>query len=750
MAPRFSGTPQSQPQTKKPRFSGKPVETEKPTEAEQRAMYRPGTVPSTAPAMRPRGAVSIDELLADAPPDPNAAPSNVEAVLDLIKSSPSSIAKLITETIGAPLSVARMDSIDAPPEDMPWYRKTVPQLLGYEDYARPAREALAGGQDAVRGAIEENLPQPQYSAGKVADEALQWLAPAAAAPGKAARVKKGFEKAFQIGGDVITQGALPWAAYEATKHYVNNDIAAVLAALTTGVGTSAARSVKSPEALLARDYRGTTDQAWDALTRLQDEQKALGLDITPAEAHAQVTRQTQSGPLQTQRYLEATPIGQLKAGPLLANRGNQVEQGLNQVLDQIAPRSSDPHMIGPQIAEGAENVIRSVEGQRTAAEQPHYRAADPTDVNPQELDAFIANLDAEIAQYTPDNVHRQVLEQFRNRFVQTPARPGAPASVHAGTGQPVPARPGTPEALAYDRRNLDSIKKEFREATKQGQVGQQGTKANIKGIIGRHLDELDAILKEEGANTPSQGALDYRTGVDTHANFTDFILDPLKQGPIGDFSRAKTTGAVGNIMLPAKPTANDVPAMVEALTRLKQETAALPAAARQKIDQLFMDLGGKTRSANREWTGADLAKELAGSPAQRARTQAVLESIGAGDAASNLDRRIEGWQATGKRLPPNSATAQNLQRSAELQQTLPGDVAGSISAGKPWSFIGDLYRAYALSTGQKRASEYAFGSARDARGAAATDWMQVLPEALNRTGLSALFDYFTPDSEQRR
>jgi hypothetical protein len=71
-------------------------------------------------------------------------------------------------------------------------------------------------------------------------------------------------------------------------------------------------------------------------------------------------------------------------------------------------------------------------------------------------------------------------------------------------------------------------------------------------------------------------------------------------------------------------------------------------------------------------------------------------------------------------------------------------------SGKLSSLFDGLYRAWALSSGQKKSSEYTFGDVGTTRGAAATDWMDVIPEAINRTGLSTLYEYLTSRDEQRR
>jgi hypothetical protein len=115
-----------------------------------------------APLAMPESAISSAEDVRDPatgvpggiPTPPVPPPSTADYILDIAKSAPSDLAKLATETAMAPVSIGRMGSIESPPEDRPWYRQTLPQLLGYEEYAKPAREALAGGRLYGRGSSD--------------------------------------------------------------------------------------------------------------------------------------------------------------------------------------------------------------------------------------------------------------------------------------------------------------------------------------------------------------------------------------------------------------------------------------------------------------------------------------------------------------------------------------------------------------------------------------------------------------------
>jgi hypothetical protein len=597
MAPRFSGTPQEAPKAK-PRFSGKPF--------------------------NPRGATSIDDILARGDAPTGKEPSLVESTIDTIGGTGAGAANLAVDTIATPVDVLQMikqaeDRSAIGRDDSQWYNKPLTDYLFSPETnqsIKSAREGLFDTTAEVRKTVDEGVYQPKYGTGKVVKKAIPWLAPPIVAPGKAARVKQGGERLFQLAGDVIAQGALPMAAYEGVKQYVGSDVAAMLAALTTGVTASGARSIKSPEAVTARDYRGTTDRTWDDMGRLQDEQRALGLEITPAEAHAQITGQVQSGPLQTQRYLEATPIGQLKSGPMMANRGNQVEQGLNTVLDQIAPRPTDQHMIGSNVSEAGQRVIEQTRQRGNEQTAPLYQAAELDTVPQPVYDALSA-----------DPAYAEALQRLRDDKV---------------LGQKYHNYPDNSVAVN------DAVTKDL---FARGEAASNRSNPEY----GPHRGSLQTNAAQTARNAATQASPNYAQALAEQNQFRQGELRNVEEGPVGDFAKARDTQAVGNVMLPPKPTANDVPAMVDALTLLKQETPMLPAAARQHIDQMFMDLGGRTRSANREWVGADLAKDIAGSPAQRDRTRTVLETIGASGAAADLDRRIEAPSTTSAMSGPLAA-----------------------------------------------------------------------------------------------
>lgn len=675
------------------------------------------------------------------PPPPPPEPTTADYIWDTAKSAPSALATLASETLMSPVSIGRMGSLDAPSEDLPWYRKTLPQLLGYEDYAKPAREALVKGEDVVRSTIQENLHQPQYAPAKFGHEAVQWIGPAAW-PSKSVRLAEGLPRLFNYAGDILAHGAMPWAAYEgAEKLAPGTGVPAALAAALAG---GAATTARSPQAVVRRETAGLTEAQFAESQRLQDFAKTKGIDLSASEAIAQVTNQPNHPLLKSLRLSEAHPSGAAVTGPFFEPRAGQVDVALNSALGDIAPSPAAPQNIGPDVSRAATQVQRGAEAGRTAAEQPFYRAADPTTVDEPALNAFISKLDADIARYNPQSAIGNVLQQFREKLISRPAQPETagtprqPGAIDPATGKPryytnaTSGTPAVPEQFALDRLNLDTVKKEFRDATRQGQVGQVSLPSNVKGVMGDYLDQLDTILET--------GSPEYQAGKQTHADVTRNVVQPIESGPIGDFAKAGSTEDIVRTLFPGAPTSATTRALADAIDRVRATGQDMLPAVRDAMDRIFSRVSGGTLAGDRSRVGAKFAQVLSGSPQKQELLDLVLASTGAPvPATKNFGDLLEVLRATGKRLTEGSPTAQLNAQMGDLSAIPALDAASALATQSLGPLLTGGLKDYVLRGNIQDLAALTTGPVRNVQAAGAQAWKHLVPDVAKSTGLAALF-----------
>lgn len=693
-----------------------------------------------APLALPEGAISSAEDVRDPATGvpggvttaPKPKPSTAEYIWDIVKSAPSDVAKLVTETAMTPISIGRMGSIESPPEDRPWYRQTLPQLLGYEEYAKPAREALVGGQDVVRKTITENLPQPQYLPGQIAEEGVQWLGPASV-PTKATRLATGVPRFVSHAGDILAHGAMPWGAYEAADEY-GGPLTGTGAALATALLTGAGRTSRSPEAVVRRESATVTDEHWADAKRLQAYAKSEGIDLSASEAIAEITNQPNHPLLKSLRLSEAHPSGAAVTGPFFEPRAQQVDTAVNRSFDAIAPSPANPQTIGPQVSRAADKAIGETMDIRKSATEPLYTQADTMNVPEPSVRKVADELDALIASDT-SNILPPPLRELRQRLVRTPAQPPKPTGVLDQQGN-MTMSPGTPEVLATDVATLDRIKKFYRDSMDLVANSNNPELMSFVGERGARISKAIGDLDQ----TMTQSSQPFAQAKGTHELLTKTAVEPVAAGPVGNFAKAGSTEDVVRLLFPGTPTSATTSALADAIGRIRATGQEMLPAARDALDRIFSRVSGGTLAGDRSRVGAKFAQVMSGSPQKQELLDTVLAATGAPvPATKNFGDLLEVLQATGKRLGEGSPTAQLNAQMGDLSSIPALDAASAIATNSLGPLFTGGLKDYVLRGNIKDLAGLTTGSVQDLQAAGARAWQNLVPDVLKRTGLSTLF-----------
>jgi hypothetical protein len=217
---------------------------------------------------------------------------------------------------------------------------------------------VGSGQDYVRGLMNDYLYEPQTTPGKFANTTAQFLAPGAF-PSKAARAaptaaRMAGEYATDLVGNVVLPGLLSEGAGQLTEGSDYEGVARAVGALAGNVSVAAGRAYNAPEAVIRRATSEMSDADWARAQALQN--NSTGVRLTGPEAIAQA-RDGASALPNIQRVVEGSIEGRARTGPFFAQRPGQVDNAVNDVLDAIAPQSTQPSTLGARAANVAEDAI---------------------------------------------------------------------------------------------------------------------------------------------------------------------------------------------------------------------------------------------------------------------------------------------------------------------------------------------------------------------------------------------------------
>lgn len=559
---------------------------------------------------------------------------------------------------------------------------TNPQMSGAEDIGRSAvsglNQGVAGavGQfgDAAKAgtsAAEWLLQQGGHALG-VPDNRLQGFDPHAPAvtsadmsaliqnktgpyhepqtvPGQYARTISSFLPAAAGGNGAIMRAALPvvsGAASEAAGQATHDlgpgweHTARILAAMGGGGAVAGLQG-------LAKGGAGLVNDAAPALTNAQATQatdlmrhaESIGSPITVAEAVQQVTGgATNLGRMQ--RIVEGTKKGGAAMADLLSQRSPNARAAATRYADTIAAPTDQPSMIGVQAQQAAEGGLSKARQTVNSVAEPDY-AALQTQAMPAEQYAAVS----------ADPSYQKALADLRgNPELNAPIK-------------------GLPD-------NNMSVVNEVVKRVRELQATAKGTEL-VPG------DNRLAALRGQSAGIADEAARaaspNYGAARDTVRDLSQEYVDPLKAGPLGAISRTADVPTQTGALYPSGPLAGAPAETAQAVRVLQGQNPQVPADLLRQhlLNALEGTSSDLTQGGVSPYAGFKYAKAIAGSPEQARTLGAGVTATSGQQAADELAKTLQVFQAHGMRQPAGSLTAQNLSDYADLGMSIPADLVKS-------------------------------------------------------------------------
>lgn len=402
---------------------------------------------------------------------------------------------------------------------------------------------------------------------------------------------------------------------------------AIIGGAVQGGGESA---LATPQRVLGRAIPGgLTDDQVQAATALRQSMATRGIDITIPEAVQQVTGGA-TGLGRVQRLVENTNRTAPQMALYFAQRPDQVRRAVMNFADQVAPDMGvEPGMIGMDAQRAAQGAQMSANSARSQAAGPYYQAADADNVDPMGMGDILARLHAQVA--------------GDKTGLLTPKLSALADSLTDANGEPI-----------TDIGNLSTARNFWKD-----QIDLPPTNANSLskyhgGIIGSHLDDLDALLK----TNPNRVL-----GDQAYAQASRDVVDPLNAGPVGAIARTGDLSAQTGALYPPNPPLGQPLDTANAVGALNGQDSDIAAALTRQ--HLANGLNLSTRDlvgGPNQYGGALFAKNIAGNPEQASTLTAGLDTIDPSQSLSkNLTDLLDGLRATGQRQRPGSMTAYNAE-----------------------------------------------------------------------------------------
>lgn len=542
------------------------------------------------------------------------------------------------------------------------------------------RSGATAGMEAATGLppayeVKNLLPTPEDVAGFMGKLGFQMNRRPESAPGKiAAGAVEGMASSpFGAGG--VIMGALGGGGAEAAGQALEGTPYEQAGRVVAGVGlpllAGQVRAFPATSSSIARDaLEGLAPSQVEMTQRLMEAARAKGVDLTVAEAIAQVTGRT---PLQdVQRVVEQSRGGGVRMQDFMNRRPGQVEGAVTRELDAIGPASPIPAEIPPRVQAAAQDVIKDVGEARTQAVRPLYNAADPVRVPAQDVEGIIAKIDDMIAADKTGILSGGPLAELRRRLIEAPAKDAVPGTrAQYVDGKFVPSTPGTPAQARVpvtDIENLDRARKFFRDRMDKPDIAADAIDKETAAKIGPLLGELRDLM--------ARSSDDYRQGLAEYERITNEIANPAIRSPVGQLAATDPLDAGAfakqrQILFPAKPETLNPNAVRRAVLEVNEKD---PTAARDLTRQFLQNAfneASKKQLTNAENAGARFRILVAGNPQQERNLSAALEALDPRNGTSirqGFENLLQVLEATGRRLAPGSQTEFNRLLTREMEQ----------------------------------------------------------------------------------
>jgi hypothetical protein len=491
----------------------------------------------------------------------------------------------------------------------------------FAPYALPGSgtgEALVG---AGRAALERSLP-------KVASDLTRagarftgsTVAPSAASEFAGEQTKDSWLEPYaRIGGSLLGSGVAP-----AVRSL-------------TGIRAGAGDAIKQAT-------RGVTPEHIDQAEKLIADARAMGIDLTRAEALQHVTGGA-TGLGDVQRIAESS--GEMM--PFFAQRPTQVEGATRKLVTELAPDYSAPSAIGPSAHKEASKIVRQAERDVSKESGPLYEKAAQNTVPDAAIESAVSKIDKMIDADTTKLTHPE-LTRLKSQLEDS-----------------------------RDIENLDRIRK------------------NIRDRMALPKGSQDALSKEMGAKLlsvtkPLNEAMEtaspaFKEAKLRHAQASDRILAPILAGPIGRLAnKDMTTRDAINALFPGQPIAGTEHEIADAVTRLasKNEPVARQL-VRAHIESTFNKAVKDLVAGRNQAGGANFVAQLMGNRQAEKNLYSAIESLpGGAETRAGVERLMDVLRATGQRQAAGSRTAFNTEALKNLSSgSLPAEAAVTLGTGIP-------------------------------------------------------------------
>lgn len=367
-----------------------------------------------------------------------------------------------------------------------------------------------------------------------------------------------------------------------------------------------------------RAARGMSEAEIAQTEALMQQAQAQGVPITVAEAAQQVTN-GRTGLGRVQRLAEGTAEGQRAMSGMMAERPQAVRDAFFRALDDVAPATDTPSMVGPQAQRAAQGTLDQVRQRINESADPLYARLPGQTMDPADYSTLESN---------PS--WARAVERFRSDPELSAPYAGAPDN---------------------DLSVINEILKQLDTDI----TGAQQTIANPGG--NNRLAQLRGDVRGQAADLAELASPDFARARETVRTGHSAFLDPLEAGPLGDIARPDRLEAQTRGLFPQVPSEGRAAETALALRLMNEvDPAAGPALTRQNLATMFNESAQDLSAGPNPWGGAAFAAKAAGNAEQRANLQAALSQTGGEQSVTEL---MDVLRATGRRQAPGSLTAFN-------------------------------------------------------------------------------------------
>jgi hypothetical protein len=479
---------------------------------------------------------------------------------------------------------------------------------------------LPGGSDIVRGVenITGQLPKPQTTAGQYLGTLGEFAPTALLSPGTA----------LQRAAMTAVPAVASETAGQVTKGTAAEPYARLAGALAGGVGTAWAQSPSYANRMTARAAQDVTPQQFRAAETLMRDAQARGVTLTVDEALQAVTNgATRLGDVR--RVVESTTEGGQRFAPVMAQRPGQMQQATEASLNQIAPRSQNPSLIGSQMQDAGQGSINGVRRAINQATTPLYAAAAP---------ARIPTAEYQRLQALPG--YNEALATVRN----------------------------TPQLNRYVANLPDDSVGVLNEVQKQLRISGENAAGAFNPARNQQVAAGYGIDADDVTATGRRLSPEFGRALDVQAQARQRFLDPLDAGPVGKISRSDDFVTQGRALMGDRPAPREVATATQAL--MNQNPQATRGLVREQVGRVADRTVAGLDSAGRpdQFAGAKFAREMRGNARERENIETAIRTAAGPNAERDVSRLVDVLGATGWRQRQGSLTAFNQEAIGDMQR----------------------------------------------------------------------------------